>query len=93
MHPLAANPSDPDGAYLDLHPDREGYERQPRTDQDDKRAPGHLARTMRGLVHGTSLYVVPRADGELVIGATSEEMGFDTSVTAGTCVRPNVPAL
>ncbi len=28
-------------------------------------------------------YIVPRADGRLVIGATVEEMGYDTSVTAG----------
>jgi glycine oxidase len=30
-----------------------------------------------------SSYVVPRGDGRYVIGATSEERGFDTSVTAG----------
>ena len=28
-------------------------------------------------------YVVPRASGELVVGATVEERGFDASVTAG----------
>ncbi len=28
-------------------------------------------------------YVVPRPDGEVVVGATVEERGFDTSVTAG----------
>ncbi len=28
-------------------------------------------------------YIVPRSDGRLVVGATVEEMGFDTSVTAG----------
>jgi glycine oxidase len=42
-----------------------------------------LRRCVRGLVHGTSVYVVPRTDGEIVIGATQEEMGFDTTVTAG----------
>jgi glycine oxidase len=41
------------------------------------------ARTVRGLVHGASVYLVPRADGELVVGATVEERGFDTTVTAG----------
>jgi glycine oxidase len=41
------------------------------------------ARTVRGLVHGSSVYLVPRADGELVVGATVEERGFDTTVTAG----------
>ena len=29
------------------------------------------------------IYMVPRADGRLVIGATVEELGFDTRVTAG----------
>ena len=29
------------------------------------------------------VYLVPRADGRLVVGATSEERGFDTAVTAG----------
>jgi glycine oxidase len=42
-----------------------------------------LTRTVRALVHGTSVYLVPRADGEVVVGATSEERGFDDAVTAG----------
>jgi len=42
-----------------------------------------LTRTVHGLVRGRSVYLVPRADGELVVGATVEERGFDTSVTAG----------
>ncbi|GAA2578506.1 glycine oxidase ThiO [Actinomadura fulvescens] len=42
-----------------------------------------LRRSTRGLVKGFSIYLVPRADGEIVIGATQEEMGFDTRVTAG----------
>jgi glycine oxidase len=29
------------------------------------------------------VYLVPRADGRLIVGATVEEMGFDTTVTAG----------
>ncbi len=29
------------------------------------------------------VYLVPRPDGRLVVGATSEEQGFDTAVTAG----------
>ena len=32
-------------------------------------------------------YVVPRADGRVVIGATSEERGFDTTVDAGAIHR------
>jgi glycine oxidase len=42
-----------------------------------------IGRTLRGLVRGASIYLVPRADGELVLGATVEEQGFDTTVTAG----------
>ncbi|MGI5168710.1 glycine oxidase ThiO [Spirillospora sp. CA-253888] len=42
-----------------------------------------LRRTTRGLVRGSAIYLVPRADGEIVVGATQEEMGFDTRVTAG----------
>jgi glycine oxidase len=30
-------------------------------------------------------YVVPRGDGRYVLGATMEERGFDTTVTAGAC--------
>ena len=29
------------------------------------------------------VYMVPRADGRLVVGATVEEQGFDTRITAG----------
>lgn len=32
---------------------------------------------------GPGTYMVPRADGRLIIGATVEEKGFDTSLTAG----------
>ncbi|MEV0384493.1 FAD-dependent oxidoreductase [Nonomuraea sp. NPDC050643] len=42
-----------------------------------------LGRCVRGTVHGSPVYLVPRGDGELVVGATQEEMGFDTRVTAG----------
>ena len=42
-----------------------------------------LGRTLRWLVQGSPGYLVPRADGELVLGATSEERGFDVEVTAG----------
>jgi glycine oxidase len=42
-----------------------------------------LTRTIRGLSEGVSVYLVPRADGELVVGATVEERGFDAAVTAG----------
>jgi glycine oxidase len=36
-----------------------------------------------GIVAGERVYVVPREDGRLVVGATVEEAGFDTTVTAG----------
>jgi glycine oxidase len=48
------------------------------------RAPrGFLSRSVRGVVQGSSVYLVPREDGELVVGATQEELGADTRVTAG----------
>jgi glycine oxidase len=34
-------------------------------------------------VRGLEVYVVPRGDGRVVVGATVEEQGFDTTVTAG----------
>jgi glycine oxidase len=45
----------------------------------DPAGPGLLTRVIR---MGTS-YIVPRGDGRYVLGATSEERGFDTTVTAG----------
>lgn len=42
-----------------------------------------LTRTVRGLRHGRSVYVVPRVNGRIVVGATVEEKGFDLAVTAG----------
>ncbi|MFF4897366.1 glycine oxidase ThiO [Streptomyces sp. NPDC001068] len=42
-----------------------------------------LSRTVRAVVRGGHLYLVPRENGELVVGATSEELGWDTTVTAG----------
>jgi len=40
-----------------------------------------LRGNVRGLVRGRSLYLVPRASGRIVVGATVEEQGFDTRVT------------
>ena len=42
-----------------------------------------LTRTLRGIVRGASVYLVPRGDGRVVVGATVEERGFDTTATAG----------
>ncbi len=35
------------------------------------------------VVRAPDCYLVPRADGRLLIGATSDEVGFDTRITAG----------
>lgn len=35
------------------------------------------------VVRGSRAYLVPRSDGRLIVGATSEEMGFDDRLTAG----------
>ena len=48
-----------------------------------KGEPGMLHHTVRARVGGQSVYLVPRADGGLVVGATSEDLGPDTRVTAG----------
>jgi glycine oxidase len=45
----------------------------------DPRGPGLVTRTVRG----PDAYLVPRADGGYVLGATSEERGYDTAPTAG----------
>jgi glycine oxidase len=45
--------------------------------------PALLRRTVRGIVRGATVYLVPRDSGELVVGATQEELGPDTRVTAG----------
>jgi glycine oxidase len=42
-----------------------------------------VTRTLRGLVRGFTVYLVPRADGRLIVGATVQERGWDTRVTAG----------
>ncbi|MFE3412661.1 glycine oxidase ThiO [Streptomyces mirabilis] len=48
-----------------------------------KRYAPFLSRTVRAVVRGSQVYLVPRENGELVVGATSEELGWDTTVTAG----------
>ncbi len=45
----------------------------------DPAGPGLLERVIRM----GSAYITPRGDGRYVLGATSEERGFDTTVTAG----------
>ena len=45
--------------------------------------PPVLTHTIRATVRGADVYLVPRADGELIVGATQEERGPDRTVTAG----------
>lgn len=58
-----------------------------------------LSCTIRGIRRGRSIYAVPRSDGRVVVGATVEEKGWDTTVTAGAVrelledVTEVVPAL
>jgi glycine oxidase len=48
------------------------------------RGPEDLLRhVVRGAVRGSPVYLVPRADGEIVLGASSEEAGFDIRPRAG----------
>ncbi|PZS35715.1 MAG: glycine oxidase ThiO [Pseudonocardiales bacterium] len=42
-----------------------------------------LRRVIRGSVKGAPIYLVPRADGQLIVGASSDEVGFDLSPRAG----------
>ena len=42
----------------------------------------NVIRTVRAR-YPMSAYLVPRTDGRLIVGATSEEMGFDTRLTVG----------
>ena len=45
--------------------------------------PPVITHTIRATVRGADVYLVPRADGEVVVGATQEERGPDRMVTAG----------
>lgn len=45
--------------------------------------PARLRHVVRGAVKGSWIYLVPRATGEIVIGASSEEAGFDQQPRAG----------
>ena len=49
------------------------------------RLPGRprLSRVVRAAVKGNPVYLVPRADGEIVVGASVEERGFDQQPRAG----------
>ena len=45
--------------------------------------PPLLRHVIRGTIKGSPVYLVPRDDGELVVGASSEEVGFDLAPRAG----------
>ena len=45
--------------------------------------PPVLTHSVRAVVRGIDVYLVPRAGGELIVGATQEERGPDQTVTAG----------
>jgi glycine oxidase len=45
--------------------------------------PPVISHTIRATVRGADVYLVPRDDGEVVVGATQEERGPDRTVTAG----------
>ncbi|GAB6985025.1 glycine oxidase ThiO [Nocardioides pyridinolyticus] len=45
------------------------------------------SRVVRARVHGESVYVVPRAGGEIVVGATEEEHAAEPVATLGAVVR------
>jgi glycine oxidase len=64
----------PEHARVPIHPVKGQILRM-----HDPRGPGLLTRVVRF----TGGYLVPRGDGRYVLGATMEERGFDTTVTAG----------
>ena len=45
--------------------------------------PPVISHTIRATVRGADVYLVPRTDGEVIVGATQEERGPDRTVTAG----------
>jgi glycine oxidase len=42
-----------------------------------------LQRVVRGVVRGSPVYLIPRASGEVVVGASSEDAGFDVTPRTG----------
>ncbi|GLZ41555.1 glycine oxidase ThiO [Actinokineospora sp. NBRC 105648] len=71
-----------------LHPGLAGLVRPVKGEILRLRArPGALpvpTRTIRAHVESRPVYLVPRESGELVLGATQHEVGFDTEVTAAS---------
>jgi glycine oxidase len=46
-----------------------------------------LPMTVRATVQGQPVYLVPRLDGEVVVGATAQEAGYDTTVRSGAVLE------
>jgi glycine/D-amino acid oxidase-like deaminating enzyme len=46
-------------------------------------SPSEPHQLLQHVLYGSDVYIVPRKDGQLVIGATSEEVGFTSNNTAG----------
>ncbi len=43
--------------------------------------------TVTHVIRAPDVYLIPKDDGRLVLGASQEEMGFDTTATAGPVLR------
>ncbi|WP_393916067.1 glycine oxidase ThiO [Halostreptopolyspora alba] len=69
----------PEGVLPPLRPVK-GQLLRLRTPADE---PPIVSRTVRGLVKGSPVYLVPRESDEVILGATQEEMGHDLRLTAG----------
>jgi glycine oxidase len=68
------------GAFL--HPERVDSVR-PIRGQVLSLRPRRIGVRLNRVVQAPGVYLVPRADGSIVVGATSEDVGFETGVTAG----------
>lgn len=51
------------------------------------RVKDHRTFEVNHVIRSDAVYIVPRSSGEVTIGATVEEQGFDTSVTAGALLE------
>lgn len=72
-------------AAVDLPPENAPAVRPVKGQTLRLRLPGEprLRHVVRASVRGTPVYLVPRSDGEILIGASSEEVGFDSATRAG----------
>ena len=43
--------------------------------------------TLTRVIRAPDAYLIPKDDGRLIVGASQEEMGFDTTMTAGPVMR------